>query len=555
MVLWRCLANVYLPMLLATSMQAQTSQFAFRISFKDKQGSANMANPLSFLSQRAIDRRVQMGIVIDTTDLPVAPPYLDSVLNTTQGALHVTSRWLNQCVILLDDSSKILLLQNKPFINTINYVAFYQNGLHNKGGGNEKFANEIVDDGPHKPTGTQAYYNGNWDQTNLVHGDCLHDKGYKGQGKLIAVLDDGFNYVNTNPAFDSLYTSGRILDKHNFVKDTNFIYGYSAHGTEVLSTMAVYLPNTYVGAAPLAQYALYITEDNTSEQLIEMDNMIAGFERADSIGADVVSTSLGYNTFFGPTFYAIPQAQLDGKTTIAAQAANMAAKKGILMVITAGNEGSGGLLTPGDADSALTIGNVLATKIPATSSGTGPNAAGHIKPDVCALGNPAAAMRDNTSIVFVSGTSLSTPQIAGYAVCMLQGTTLKKPYEVKDAIRRSGHTYSNPSNNQLGYGVPDFCTAYKTLGIDEFVEKNEQIISIYPNPLSAESRIIIKSTRATIVLIAITDIAGKLIFTEKTQGQAGTTLIPISMQNLANGYYNCRITTNQQTNVIKLMKN
>ena len=137
MVLWRCLANVCLPMLLATSMQAQTSQFAFRINFKDKQGSSNITNPLSFLTQRSIDRRVQMGIAIDTTDLPVSPPYLDSVINTTQGVLHVTSRWLNQCVILLNDSSKILLLQNKPFINTIDYVAFYQNGLHNKAGENE----------------------------------------------------------------------------------------------------------------------------------------------------------------------------------------------------------------------------------------------------------------------------------------------------------------------------------------------------------------------------------------------------------------------------------
>lgn len=370
MVLRKCIVGMLVIILLTSTAQAQTAQFAFRISFKDKQGSANITNPLSFLSQRAIDRRSQMGIPIDTTDLPVAPHYIDSVLTATQGILHVTSRWLNQCVVLLSDSTNILLLQNKPYINTIDYVAYYQNGLHNKPEVQDKFAKETVDDGTHKPTGTQAYYNGNWDQTNLVHGDCLHDKGYKGQGKLIAVLDDGYSFVNSNAAFDSLYTSGRILDKYNFVRDTNFVYGYSQHGTEVLSTMAVYLPNTYVGAAPLAQYALYITEDNTSEQVVEMDNMIAGFERADSIGADVVSTSLGYNTFFGPTFYSIPQAQLDGKTTIAAKAANMATSKGMLMIITAGNEGGGGLLTPGDADSALTIGNVLATKIPATSSGT-----------------------------------------------------------------------------------------------------------------------------------------------------------------------------------------
>lgn len=534
----------------ACTAQALNTQYAFRISFTDKKGTADISIPLGFLSQRAIDRRSTQNIAIDTIDLPVSPDYIDSVLDITGGVLHVTSKWLNTCVILLEDSSAILPLQGKSYITDIEYIGYYQTGLHNKTA-SVKFSEETLSDG-NKTTGTQSYYNATWTQTHLVNGDCLHDNDWKGQGKLIAVLDDGFNFVDTNPAFDSLYQSGRVLDKYNFVRDTDFVYGYNAHGTEVLSTMAVYMPDSFVGAAPLAYYALYITEDQGSEQPIEMDNMVAAFERADSMGADVVTSSLGYNVFFGPVPYTIPAAQLDGKTTVAAKAVNIATMKGMVMVMTAGNEGSGGLLTPGDADSALTVGNVDANKLPAGSSGTGPNAAGHIKPDVCGLGNPAAVMRNSAAVLYVSGTSLSTPQIAGYTACMMQGgVTGKLPAAIKDAIRRTGHVYNNPTN-QLGYGVPDFCSAWHLLGVSG--PPVPPLLTVVPNPFTNELEIRLPGNHLGPVDVSLFDMEGRVVYHSIHAHTDNGTLRVVPSASLAPGVYSCRLMTGSKSMFVKLVK-
>ena len=539
-----------LSILVFEDSKAQQAQYAYRISFTDKSGSPSISNPLVFLSQRALDRRSNQGISVSSSDLPVSPPYLDTVLTLTQGKLHVTSRWLNSCVVLLTDSSKKSLIQSKPYISSIQYVGYFPNGLH-KGGGN-KFEQELKSQ--YKTTGTPAYYGATWDQTDFLKGDCLHDLGFKGQGKLIAVLDDGFNYVNSAPAFDSLYNSGRIIDHYNFVLADPFVYGYHSHGTEVLSIIAGNIPGTYVGAAPNAQYALYITEDQASEQPIEMDNIIAGFERADSLGADIISSSLGYNIFFGPVPYTIPSAQLDGKTTPAAKAANMAAEKGMLMVITMGNEGSGGLLTPGDADSALTVGNVTISKTPASSSGYGPNASGRVKPDVCALGQPAKAMLNSLSVFSINGTSVATPQISGFAACLWQAHPGASNYSIKAAIQKSSHLFSNPQMPQLGYGVPDFCVANGILDVNDPAKENQNV-TVYPNPFEDEIMIALNSARNESVSIQIFDITGKAVFTAKQTVHTGENMLSFHLaSNLTTGIYSCKITTSSRVQTLKLIK-
>lgn len=527
-------------------------QFAFRISFTDKAGSPTLSNPLAFLSQRALDRRFQQGIAVNTTDQPVSPLYLDTVLSITQAKLHVTSRWLNSCVILVTDTTNISQLRLRPWVTEIAYVAYYTNGLHKPA---NKFEKETAFHSPFlKTTGNPAYYGPAWSQTNMLHGDCLHDAGWKGQGKLIAILDDGFLNVNTAPGFDSLYQSGRIIDKNNFVLADSFVYGYNSHGTEVLSTMAAYLPNTYVGAAPLAQYALYITEDQGSEQPIEMDNMIAGFERADSVGADVITSSLGYNIFFGPVPYTLSSSELDGKTTPAARAANIASMKGLLVVITAGNEGSGGLLTPGDADSVITVGSVDVNKVPAGSSGYGPNSAAQIKPDVCAQGQPGWAMNGNFSSFAINGTSIATPQIAGFAACLWQATTGKTSYQVKDAIRKSGHLYTNPSMPQLGYGVPDYCAALVSLDIEDVASKNNAI-HIHPNPVKNEITVSIKSAVKQPLQVQVLDVTGKLMFSSVHTIHAGNNEIIVNaVSNLSPGIYLCKITAATGVKTVKFIK-
>ena len=451
---------------IVTYLNTPPPQWAFRVSFTNKNGTVNINTPLAFLSQRALNRRTAQSIAVDSADLPVSPAYVDSVLTLTGGVLHTTSKWMNDCVVLLTDSSKIGTLVGKPYVSSIKWVAYYDVSLHNKSAGNGKFAVETASHQQHKSskaTGQPSYYDLTWTQTHQVNGDCLHDQGYKGQGKLIAVLDQGFQEVNSHFGFDSLRQSGRIVDSYNFVMKIDSVYRTSFHGTEVLSAMAGYIPDSFVGSAPLAQYALYLTEDTRTEQAIELDNMISGMERADSLGADIISSSLGYNDFDLPanTGNDFVYANLDGHTTNVAKAANTATSKGILCVITAGNEGTNGwhyILTPGDADSALTVGAVNSAGSPATFSGYGPNFAGRTKPDVCAMGVSTAVFEAGNTFGTQDGTSMAVPQIAGWAACLMQYAPNPTPFLIRRAIDSSADHYLNPGV-QLGYGVPDICAA------------------------------------------------------------------------------------------------
>jgi len=506
---------------IVTYLNTPPPQWAFRVNFTNKNGTLNINNPLAFLSQRALDRRSAQSIAVDSSDLPVSPAYIDSAVTLTNGVLHTTSRWYNNCVILLTDSAQILNLQNKPYISSIAYVAHYDTSLHNKHNGNPKFASEhtMPLSKASKATGLPSYYNATWDQTHLINGDCLHDQGYKGQGKLIAVLDQGFTETNTHFGFDSLRQSGRLIDSFNFVSKIDSVYRMSDHGTGVLSTMAGYLPDSFVGCAPLAQYALYLTEDIRTEQPIELDNMIAGMERADSLGADIITTSLGYNTFDAP-FTSFVYADLDGTTTSVSKAANTASKKGILCTITAGNEGNTAwhyILTPGDADSAVTVGAVNNAGNPAPFSGYGPNAAGRIKPDVCAQGQGTAIFTSGNSISHSDGTSFAVPQVAGWAACLMQySPNPVTPYIIRKAIDSSASMYLNPTA-QMGYGVPDMCHAsiilYDPNDVSNAQASNNSWLNVYPTYFHPGEAMTIEmhSSVQQQVSFVLTDMSGRLI--------------------------------------------
>ncbi|MBS1773763.1 MAG: S8 family peptidase [Bacteroidetes bacterium] len=535
-------------------------QYVFRISLIDKVGSPPLSNPLAFLSQRAIDRRSNQGISIDTTDQPVSPTYINDILTTTGGKFHVTSRWMNDVVILLTDSSKITLLSGKYYINNIQYIGYYPAGLHKTT--QDKWQRESVTPitGQPKTTGPgSAYYGGSFNQTDLVNGQYLHDRGYKGQGKLIAVMDEGFQDVNTGPAFDSMMTSGRLVDKYDFSYATTNVFTHGSHGTGCLSTIAGYIPSTYVGSAPLAQYALYLTECSPGDQPVEMDNMVAATERADSLGADVISSSLGYNVFNAPTVFSLTYAEIDGKTTIAAKGANMATSKGMLFVITAGNEGGGvpwsWILTPGDADSALTVGSVDMTKTPASNSGYGPNSANRIKPDVCLLGDYATIMLGTASSFAGNGTSYSTPQLAGWAACLWQASGNVKPSALRNAINKSAHVYNTPTK-QLGYGVPDFYVASTIMGINDVSKKadaNQWLIAV-PNPFDKAPEVYIDMQETGTAEFSITDVAGRIIFSNSQQLVRGMQHVVFDIPELPRGTYYLKAVTATASATIRILK-
>ena len=561
---WLCLSFAFLLVNLANAQQ-----YAFQVTFTDKNNTPfTFSNPHAYLSSRAIARRSNQSIPIDSTDLPVNPAYIDSVLNLTGGLYYETSRWLNMCIILLPtaDSTQILHLAGKPFISNVKQVGSYCANLYSK----VVHRDTATAQAPQRTSsGDGIYYGNTWTQTELVNGNYLHDNGYNGAGKLIAVLDAGFYGTNTHPWFDSMWASGRVVDTFDFTYHNTSVFNYDNHGTEVLSTMAGYVPDTFVGTAPFAMYALYVTENDIDDQPVELDNLIAGAERADSLGADIITESLGYDIFQsscnGQT-YPENYDSLDGKTTIAAKAANFATKKGMLFVATAGNDGDGipgygnHIMTPGDADSALTVGAVWSTGVAADFSGYGPNAAGRIKPDVCAMGESTTIFSTGTTQLFTtgSGTSFSTPQIAGWAACLWEATPAATPAQIRHAIIKCASLYNAPDSlGQLGYGIPNFeCTAL-ALNVPDTPNPSasSNFVVAMPNPFYNQLTLSVAPNTSGNVIFRLIDVAGREVFSFHNyldQGYNSPFSIPAS--NLPPGIYVLKATTSTQQQVLKLEK-
>ncbi len=552
---WRVELFVALALLQVVTAGAQ--QYAYQVNFTDKNNTPySLSSPSAYLSPGALTRRTTQGISVDSTDLPVNHTYIDSVIALTGGTLHATSRWMNLCVILLSDSAQIHALDGKAFVRSSKLVGYYSTFLHHRHTNATGNAGAVAQ---RTASADNVFYGITWLQTDVVNGNYLYDKGYTGAGKLIAVLDAGFLGTDTHPGFDSLRAAGRVLDEHNFTLNSNFVYSYDTHGTSVLSTMAGYVPDTFVGSAPLASYALYVTEDDNSEQLIETLNMLCGIERADSIGADIVTTSLGYNTFNNAADNFNFATEFDGKTTIPARAANMATQKGMLVVATAGNEGAGSwnkILTPGDADSALTIGSVdPGTLINAATSGYGPNAAGKVKPDVCAVGQPANVFTAS-GYGSENGTSFSTPQIAGWAASLWQGNPTATPAQIRQAIIKCASRYTSPGP-QIGYGIPNFeCTSQMLNVLDTpspFTADNWVLAT--PNPFDEGLKLAVSPAVSGNVDFRLTDMAGRRVFSVTYHLQKGyNTPFTITIPGLAAGLYILKANSATQQQVLKLEK-
>jgi serine protease AprX len=448
------------------------AQTRYLVKLKDKGSSPfSFSNPSAYLSQRAIDRRTKYGIAIDSTDLPATPAYVSQIRNVPNVTVLNVSKWLNSVSIQTSDASAITTITGFPFVQSVTALAARTAGRE---AGDDKFRTEEVTEINTTEQTEEIfadYYNygaNSYAEINLHKAQFLHNIGLRGQGIRMALLDAGFTGFATLRSFDSMNLNNRVLETWDFVSRHADVNDHS-HGMQCLSTIAANIPGQFVGKAPEASFYLYRTEDAPTEYPIEEHNWACGAERADSIGADMISTSLGYTDYDPPlTASSHTYADMNGNTTMAAIAADLAAKKGMLVFASVGNDGNSAwrfLSTPSDGDSVVAVGAVNASGAVASFSSYGPSSDGRIKPDVASIGSSAVVQTSNNTIGFSNGTSFSCPNMAGMAACLWQGFPEYNNMKIVNTIQQAGSIATTP-NDRIGYGIPDMKKAFSDLLVE-----------------------------------------------------------------------------------------
>jgi len=452
---------------ICTSSQAQFTRYIVKL--KDKGTNPfSLSDPIQYLTQRSLDRRTRYNIAIDSTDLPVTPRYVDSIRLAGAVTILNVSKWLNQVAIQTNDAVALAKINSFPFVVSTGPIAARNNSQNIPV---NKKLDAVLDGPPPAPTeniitADHYSYGQSYGQVHLHQGEFLHNRGFRGQGMHMAVLDAGFFHYLTLPTFDSIRNNGQVLGTWDFVAGNASVDEDHTHGMQCLSTIAANMPGTFMGTAPKTSFYLYRTEDVATEYPIEEQNWVAGMERADSVGVEITSTSLGYYNFDNPVFNYTYASDFDGNTTLSARGADLAAKKGILCVIAAGNEGNGAwhfIITPSDADSVMAVGAVSVAGNVGSFSSYGPSSDGQIKPSIAAVGVSATIANASTGLpTFGSGTSFATPNIAGLTTCLWQAFPEVNNMRIITVMQESATRANNP-DNRVGYGIPDMKKAFVKL--------------------------------------------------------------------------------------------
>ena len=420
----------------------------YRISLKDKAATDySLQKPEMYLSKKSIEWRKRQGLEIDSTDLPVCKKYVDAIRKKGVHVL-VTGKWDNFVTVSCNDSMLIAEIAGLPFVRSTERV---WRGVAKRASERDSLIN--------KPLRTDSLYGPAITQIKMSHADRLHEAGFKGQGMTIAVIDAGFHNVDKIEAMKNI----NILGTRDFVNPEADIYAESSHGMSVLSCMAMNQPNVMIGTAPEASYWLLRSEDEYSENLVEQDYWAAAIEFADSVGVDLVNTSLGYYSFDDPTKN-YRYRDLNGHYALMSREAAKAADKGIVVVCSAGNSGSGSwkkITPPGDAENVITVGAVNKYGVLAPFSSVGNTADGRVKPDVVAVGLGSDVMGTDGNLRHANGTSFSSPIMCGMVACLWQACPELTAKEIIELVRRSGDRAVFP-DNIYGYGIPDLWKAYQS---------------------------------------------------------------------------------------------
>ena len=500
-------------------------------------------NPLLMLTQRALDRRMVQNILIDIKDVPIYQPYIDQIESASGITVKAKSKWFN-AVHVQGPQSDIEALK---ILSIVDHLDFVDRKLNVAG----KFAipkqiskvNKTLEKTITYNYGTSA------NQIRMLNGDLLHQQNFTGSGIVIAVMDGGFPGVDTATTFSKLQDNSQILGGYDFVNRSANFYSGIDHGTMVLSTMGGFLDSQLVGTAPDASYYLFITEDYNNEVPLELSLWVEAAEEADRVGADIITTSLGYTQFDNPN-YNYTYNDMDGNTTFISKGLDIAFSRGMICVVSAGNEGNKSwqyISAPADANQALSVGAVDSNGIYAAFSSQGPSFDGRVKPDVVAQGQQSVLSDMNGNVTTASGTSFSGPIIAGLVASLWQALPNKTNEEIVELIKGSSSLYSTP-NTELGYGIPDFNLALNSaLTIQKF--SNKQYV-VYSNPENNNLVSVSSTKRLEKSKIILYSILGQKVLEKEISEQNQT----IDCTNLNFGLYLYQIISDNYSQSGKIFK-
>ncbi len=521
--------------LMASACMAQVAENRYLVYFTNKTNTPySVNNPSAFLSQRAIDRRGAQYIAVDVRDLPVDPSLIAQVMNLGEVTMLGELKWMNAILIETTDAAVLEAIELLEGVDRLEVSTTLP--------GNEEIETQKM---PVAFPKSNEDYGQALAQIQQLNGLGLHEDGYTGAGKWIAVLDGGFNKTDSASVLQNLINSDRLLATRNIVWGGSEVFGLSNHGTFVLSTMAADEAGLMIGTAPGASYVLVVTEDVSIERRIEEAFWIIGAEYADSMGVDIINTSLGYSEFDVETEN-YTYADMDGNTTLISRGSDIAASRGMLIVTSAGNQGHTAwkyISAPADGDSVLAIGAVWPDGEAAFFSSRGPSSDGRVKPNVMARGGATVITNTADTITMGNGTSFSAPVISGMAACLWQAHTQATAWQIHRAIEESSHLYFNP-NDSMGFGIPNFEVARYLL---EQLLRTKDAPSlaaaafVFPNPYRAGEQLGIKLPKGFEGngSLRISDISGRVVaaFNASFQNPFRSSALQQSVQRLSKGIY------------------
>lgn len=437
-------------------------EYRYRLTLTDKNDNPySIAHPEQFLSAKSIERRQRFGLSVDHYDLPITPSYLKQI-EATGASIFNVSKWNNTVQVSLADTTDGTLsrLRALPFVSADLLVYVAPDSVLSMDFNSIRQNDRIVTNKLNYRESPDSVYGYSQNQADQLNLPALHNLGFRGQGMTIAILDGGFNNADTISAFRNT----KILGTRNFARPGGNVYLEHPHGMMVLSCIAPDVKHSIVGTAPEASFYLIESEDTWFEYQGEEDNWCAALEYADSLGVDVVTSSLGYTHFDTPAVK-MEYHWLDGQHELNSRSASLAASRGILLCNSAGNEGDETwkkIGFPADAKDILTVGAVGKDGVNTPFSSIGHAAGGRIKPDCMAQGGSTTVLSTKGTITTANGTSFSCPVMAGAVTCLLQACPDASPERIIEAIHKAGNNYEHP-DEIFGYGIPDIYKAYELL--------------------------------------------------------------------------------------------